>query len=105
MFSVSNLTIQYSGIDLFTSISFMINEKDRIGLVGKNGTGKSTLFKMILGQESPDSGTLSIPKGYQIDTLEQIIRFNQSTVLKECIEALSPEKNGITIKLRSSCPG
>jgi ATP-binding cassette subfamily F protein 3 len=77
---------------LFEGMSFLINKGERVGLVGKNGTGKSTLFKMILGKESYDSGTLSWPKGYAIGALEQIIRFTQPTVLKECIQALSPDK-------------
>ena len=77
---------------MFEGVSFLINQGERVGLVGKNGAGKSTLFKMILGKESPDSGTISTPKDYRIGALEQIIRFTQPTVLKECIEALSPER-------------
>ena len=77
---------------LFEDVSFLINKGERVGLIGKNGTGKSTLFRMILGQERQDSGTLSIPKGYRIGALDQHIRFTQPTVLKECIEALPVEK-------------
>ncbi len=77
---------------LFEDVSFLVNPGERIGLVGKNGTGKSTLFKMILGKENFDAGTLSIPKGYRIGALEQHIHFTHPTVLKECIDALPPEK-------------
>ena len=73
-------------------MSFLINKGERIGLVGKNGTGKSTLFKMILGQESIDSGAISTPKDYRIGALEQYIHFTQPTVLEECISALPPEE-------------
>ena len=92
MIIANNLKKSFGPQSIFEGVSFLINPGERVGLVGKNGTGKSTLFKMILGQESPDSGTLSTPKGYQIGALKQIIRFTQPTVLKECIEALNPEK-------------
>ena len=77
---------------LFEDVSFLINKGERIGLVGKNGTGKSTLFKMIMGEEKQDSGTLSTPKGYKIGSLDQHIHFTQLTVIDECIEALPAEK-------------
>ena len=92
MIIASNLEKSFGPQVLFNSVSFLINPGERIGLVGKNGTGKSTLFKMILGDEKYDSGTLSIPKGYRIGALEQHIHFTQPTVLKECIEALPAEK-------------
>ena len=63
MIIANNLEKSFGPQSLFEGVSFLINEGERVGLVGKNGTGKSTLFKMILGQESPDSGTLTIPKG------------------------------------------
>ena len=92
MIIASNLEKSFGPQVLFESVSFLINSGERIGLVGKNGTGKSTLFKMILGNEKYDSGTLSCPKGYRIGALEQHIHFTQPTVLKECIEALPTEK-------------
>ena len=92
MIIASNLEKSFGPQVLFNSVSFLINPGERIGLVGKNGTGKSTLFKMILGNEKYDSGTLSTPKGYRIGALEQHIHFTQPTVLKECIEALPAEK-------------
>ena len=92
MIIANNLEKSFGPQSLFEGVSFLINEGERVGLVGKNGTGKSTLFKMILGQESPDSGTLTIPKGYRIGTLEQIICFTQPTLLEECIKVLSPDK-------------
>ena len=92
MIAASNLEKSFGPQVLFDKVSFLINPRERIGLVGKNGTGKSTLFKMILGNERYDSGTLSMPKGYRIGTLEQHIHFTQPTVLKECIQALPVEK-------------
>lgn len=92
MIIASNLEKSFGAQSLFEGVSFLINKGERVGLVGKNGAGKSTLFKMILGKEEPDAGTLSAPKGYRIGALEQIIRFTQPTVLKECVQALSPDK-------------
>ena len=92
MVIANNIEKSFGPQNLFEGVSFLINQGERVGLVGKNGTGKSTLFKMILGQESVDAGTLSTPKDYRIGTLEQIIHFTQPTVLKECIKALDPEK-------------
>jgi ATP-binding cassette, subfamily F, member 3 len=92
MIIASNIEKSYGPQSLFEEVSFLINKGERVGLVGKNGTGKSTLFKMILGQESIDSGTLSTPKGYRIGALEQHIHFTQPTVLQECVEALPVEK-------------
>jgi ATP-binding cassette, subfamily F, member 3 len=53
MISVNNLSIRFGGFELFSDIGFMINKRDRIGLVGKNGAGKSTLLKVICGEVSP----------------------------------------------------
>ena len=92
MIIANNLEKSFGAQSLFEGVSFLINRGERVGLVGKNGSGKSTLFKMILNQERPESGEITAPNGYQIVTLEQIIRFTQPTVLKECISALSPEK-------------
>ena len=92
MIIANNIEKSFGPQVLFGGVSFLMNEGERVGLVGKNGTGKSTLFKMILGQESLDSGALIIPKGYRVGALEQIISFTQPTVLKECIQALSSDK-------------
>ena len=70
MIIASSIEKSYGPQILFEDVSFLINKGERIGLVGKNGTGKSTLFRMILGQENYDSGTLSIPRGYRIGALE-----------------------------------
>ena len=59
MISVDNLTVSFGGQDLFKEISFLINPKDRIGLVGKNGAGKSTMLKVLVGEQPPTSGGVS----------------------------------------------
>ncbi len=71
MISVSNLTVEFSGVPLFNNISFLMNPRDRIGLTGKNGAGKSTLLKVLCGLQPYDSGQVSVPKGVTIGYLPQ----------------------------------
>ncbi len=90
MIAVNNLSIHFSGNYLFDSISFLINDRDRIGLVGKNGAGKSTLLKIISGHLEPETGTISSPSGNTIGYLpqEMIIR-TPRTVMNEALLAFS----------------
>lgn len=71
MLSVQNLTMHFTGEDLFSNISFLIREKDRIGLVGKNGAGKTTLLKLICGLEQPHKGSVVKPVDLTIGYLPQ----------------------------------
>lgn len=71
MISVSNLTVEFSGVPLFNDISFLVNPRDRIGLTGKNGAGKSTLLKVLCGIQPYDQGQVSVPKGVTIGYLPQ----------------------------------
>lgn len=73
--SLNSISVSFSGIDLFKDISLVINERDRIGLVGKNGVGKSTLLKIILGFQEPDGGSVVIPDGRKIGYLPQEMVF------------------------------
>ncbi len=90
MYSVQNLSIHFSGTDLFKSISFLINEKDRIGLTGKNGAGKSTLLKIISKELSPSSGEVIIPNGKTIGYLPQhMITDSQLPIIEETMTAFA----------------
>jgi ATP-binding cassette, subfamily F, member 3 len=80
---------------IFEKAGFTLNPGERVGLVGRNGHGKTTLFKMILGEERPDSGSISIPNGYRIGHLSQHISFTQNTVLKEACLSLPENEDGI----------
>lgn len=83
MIAAENLSKSYGGQVLFDRISFKINAKERVGLVGRNGHGKTTLFRIIIGQEEYDEGRLTAPKGYRIGHVQQQLRFTEPTVLKE----------------------
>ena len=88
MISVENLSKSFGGQVLFEDASFRLNSRERVGLVGRNGHGKSTLFRMLVGRESPDSGKIVIPKQYRIGHLEQHIEFTEPTVLAEGMRGL-----------------
>ncbi len=84
MISVEQLSIEFSGNTLFDDITFLINPKDKIALVGKNGAGKSTMLKLFAGLQNPSSGRLTIPKDIKIGYLPQHMIHNDSrTVLDE----------------------
>ncbi len=88
MLTVSNLTKTYGPQTLFENASFVVNLGERVGLVGRNGHGKSTLLKLILQEEEPDSGDVFISKGYKIGHLSQHLEFTEATILDECVLAL-----------------
>jgi ATP-binding cassette subfamily F protein 3 len=90
---INQLSKSYFARELFTEVSFQMNAGDRLGLVGRNGHGKSTLFKLILGQEEPDSGEITIPRGYRIGHLEQHLHFTQPTILAEAALGLPEEES------------
>jgi len=83
MIKVLNLTKSFGSQDILESVSFSINEGERIGLVGRNGHGKTTIFRMLIGEEQPDSGEIVIPKNYSIGYVTQHIGFSRDTVLEE----------------------
>jgi len=83
MISLDKVSLSFGGFDLFKEISFLINPKDRIGLIGKNGAGKTTLLKIIKGIDLPSSGNIGIPKNTTIGYLPQQMRLSDSRTLKE----------------------
>ncbi len=90
MFSVNQLSVVFSGVPLFDGISFIINPRDRIGLVGKNGAGKTTLLRIISGLMEPESGTIVIPSGMETGYLPQEMQVVSSlTVFQEALKAFS----------------
>ena len=90
MLSVDALTVEFGGQTLFQDISFVINEKDRIALMGKNGAGKSTLLKILAGQREPSKGTVSCPKEMKVAYLPQhLLLEDNRTVFEETAMAFS----------------
>jgi ATP-binding cassette subfamily F protein 3 len=88
MISINNLSVQFTGTNLFDNVSFNINDKDRIGLVGKNGAGKSTLLKIIAGLQQPETGTIVVAKDQTIGYLPQEMIPNSSrTIIDEALTA------------------
>jgi ATP-binding cassette subfamily F protein 3 len=73
---------------LFEGINFALEPKERLGIVGRNGHGKTTLFQMILGKENPDSGAIVIPKNYRIGYVSQNLAFSHTRILAEAVSAL-----------------
>ncbi len=94
MFSISNISVQFSGDVLFEDVSFIINRRDRIGLVGKNGAGKTTLMRIIMGQFAPNTGGVAIPSGSKPGYLPQEMKLHSSqTVFRETLNAFSEVKS------------
>jgi ATP-binding cassette subfamily F protein 3 len=84
MISVNSVTVSFGGYDLFDNVSFLVNPKDRIGLAGKNGAGKSTMLKLLAGEQSPTKGEISKPNDYRIGYLPQDMIHQQGrTVFEE----------------------
>jgi len=88
MLNVHNLSISFQGDDLFNNITYRIGRKDRIGLIGKNGAGKSTMLKILSKEMEPDTGEIATDKDLKIGFLKQDIDFEEGrTVLEETYEA------------------
>ncbi len=83
MISVEGLCVEFSAKPLFTNASFVVNDRDRIALVGKNGAGKSTLLKILCGQQQPTSGVVSVPTDATIGYLPQVMNLQDDTTVRE----------------------
>lgn len=83
MVSVEGLSVEFSAKPLFTDASFVVNDRDRIALVGKNGAGKSTLLKILCGMQQPTRGTVSIPSDTTIGYLPQVMILQDDTTVRE----------------------
>lgn len=95
MVSINQLTVDFGGFKLFEDISFLINIKDRIGLIGKNGAGKSTLLKIIAGHQEPTAGVVAMPKGMRIGYLPQHMKYADTRSVVEEVELAFSELKGL----------
>ncbi|MDO4948665.1 MAG: ABC-F family ATP-binding cassette domain-containing protein [Bacteroidales bacterium] len=83
MVSIDKLKVEFGVTPLFSDVSYVINKRDRIALVGKNGVGKSTMLKILAGLQTPTSGTVSIPKEVHIGYLPQVMRLTDCRTVRE----------------------
>jgi ATP-binding cassette, subfamily F, member 3 len=90
---IHHLSKSYFGRELFADVNFQMNAGERLGLVGRNGHGKTTLFRLILGQEEADAGGIAIPRNYRIGHFEQHLHFSRPTILAEAALGLPEEES------------
>ncbi len=105
MIRVENLTKSFGDRLLLDEISFSLAAKQRVGLVGQNGHGKTTLFRMISGDEQPDAGTVVIPKNYRIIYVQQHLEFTAATALEEGMRDLPPQEQDHSWKVEKILSG
>jgi ATP-binding cassette subfamily F protein 3 len=105
MIRVENLTKSYGDRLLFDRVSFTLSAKQRVGLVGQNGHGKTTLFRLINGDEQSDSGSVVIPKNYRIVYVQQQLEFTADTALEEGMRALPPPEQDHSWKVEKILAG
>ena len=92
MIKVKDLSISFAGQQIFEDVNIILNRGDKVGLIGRNGSGKSTFLKLILGKLEQDSGEIEVPKGYKIGHLEQHIKFTHNSVVEEVCSVLPIER-------------
>ena len=83
MISVEGLKVEFGVKPLFTNVSFVVNDRDRVALVGKNGAGKSTMLKILCGLQKPTAGNIAVPSGSTIGYLPQVMKLQDDTTVKE----------------------
>ncbi|MBW1810797.1 MAG: ABC-F family ATP-binding cassette domain-containing protein [Deltaproteobacteria bacterium] len=92
MIQITNLTKAFGRQDVFDDVSLALHRGERLGLVGRNGHGKTTLLRIIMGLEAVDEGQVQIPKNYSLGYLTQALQFTQATVVAEACLGLAPGK-------------
>ena len=100
MISIDGLTVEFGVKPLFKDVSFVINERDRIALVGKNGAGKSTMLKILCGMQKPTSGVVSVPNDTTIGYLPQVMKLSDDTTVKEETRKAFADKTKIKERLK-----
>ena len=98
MLNLTNISVSFGGRDLYKNISFQINSKDKIGIAGKNGAGKSTMLKLITGEQLPTSGQINMTKSQSIGYLPQELNVNSSEAILD--EVLAANKQVFKINHR-----
>ncbi|MGD8446942.1 MAG: ATP-binding cassette domain-containing protein, partial [Desulfobacterales bacterium] len=105
MIRVENLTKSFGDRLIFDDIGFSLHARERLGLVGQNGHGKTTLFRLITGEEHADSGSVVIPKNYRIVYVRQQLEFSADTVLNEGMRSLPDQEKDHSWKVEKILAG
>ncbi len=92
MINIKDVSLSFGGQTLFHEVNLTVGSKEKIGLIGRNGGGKSTLLKMILGEIKPDDGEIEVDEWYSVGYLSQHIDFQKSTVVEEVCQVLTEER-------------
>lgn len=96
MIAAINLSKSYGAQPLFEDVSFSVNAGERVGLVGRNGHGKTTLLRIIIGEEQTDGGEIAVPRNYRVGYVSQHLMFAEETVLAEACRGLPEHAHGET---------
>lgn len=105
MIQIDSLSVSFGDRTLFSDASLSIQPGERLGFVGRNGTGKSTFFRMLGGKVAPDKGAISIKKGYRMGILDQHLQFNRPTILAEAALGLPPGEEDCIYKAETILSG
>ena len=92
MIKIKDVAISFAGVSVFEDVNIVFNRGDKVGLIGRNGSGKSTFLKIILNKLEVDDGVVEIAKGYKIGCLEQHIYFKHDSVIEEVCSVLTAER-------------
>ena len=101
MLKIDGLAKSYGHVALFEDINVSIDSGQRVGLVGRNGHGKSTLLKIITGQEEADAGDITFPKGYKLGFLEQHLDFKEPTILDVACADIPGSEEGVDLSYKA----
>ncbi len=105
MINIENIVKSFGGHDLFKGISFRVNTGERVGIVARNGHGKTTLFRLITKDEDFDSGSITIPKNYRIGYVQQQLDFTKDSIIEECKKGLPEHERDQTWKVEKILTG
>ena len=100
MISVEGLKVEFGVKPLFTDVCFVVNDRDRIALVGKNGAGKSTMLKILCGLQQPTSGMVSVPNDVTIGYLPQVMKLQDDTTVREETRKAFADNTKIAARLK-----
>lgn len=98
--NVAQVTKSFTGDIIFDDIKFDVGDRDRIGLIGRNGEGKTTLFKLIAGDETPDHGFISLSKEAKVGLLSQVPNYADGTVVIDCLNSVFTELDKLEQEMR-----